>query len=196
MVGPNGAGKSTLLGTLAGLLPPTQGTLKVLGLDPFKDRRELHQKTGYLGHRVGFYPELTGRENLVLHARLRRLAPTEVEDQLEKADLLEAADRIVAEYSHGMQRRLGLAKAMLGAPRLLILDEPDAGLDRRAHQRLRTRLIATPTTVVMSTHSPQAHLEWATQAWVIGNGHLKVLSGNAAGITKTDLDAMLEEVTP
>lgn len=192
IVGPNGSGKSTLLATLAGLLPVLRGDVRVHGLDPLLERRDVHEKTGHLGHRNGFSPELTGRENLHLHARLRGLDRDEVERQLEAGDLLAFADRPVSEYSHGMGRRLGLAKALLGGPALLLLDEPDAGLDPAAHARLTDQIASPGRTVVMSTHDPYTHLDWATKAWVLRGGRLVPVEGTD-GITSDGLERALKE---
>lgn len=193
IVGGNGAGKSTLLATLAGLLAPLAGQVRVLGMDPLRQRRALHEMTGHLGHKTGFYPELTGRENLTLHARLRGFGPDEVEHQLADSGLQAHAGRPLSEYSHGMRRRLGLAKALLGSPRLLILDEPDAGLDRQTHARLHRRLgEGTGRSVLMATHDPHAHLEWANRAWVVGAGRLVEIPGGERGVPREPLDAALE----
>ena len=197
MVGPNGAGKSTLLATLAGLLPLLSGQVRVLGIDPMAERRRLHATTGHLGHKSGFYPELTGRENLNLHAGLRGLGRGEVDEQLAQAGLTQAADRLFSHYSHGMGRRLGLAKALLGRPRLLLLDEPDSGLDRAAHARLRENLSRDEKrTVLMVTHTPRAHLDWAHRAWVLGQRRLVEVRAQDAteGIPRAMLEQAIEEV--
>lgn len=193
IVGGNGAGKSTLLATLAGLLPAQNGNVRVLGLDPLAERRRLHEQTGHLGHAPGFYPELTGTENLTLHARVRGLGDAEVDRQLSDAGLLPYGGRPLSEYSHGMQRRLGLAKALLGEPRLLLLDEPDSGLDQQAHARLQTQLGAgTGRTVLMATHNPHAHLGWATKAWVLTSGRLTEIPADDNGVAQSALDAVME----
>lgn len=188
IVGPNGSGKSTLLATLAGLIPLLRGDLRVLGLDPLPERRKVHERTGHLGHRNGFSPELTGRENLLFHARLRGLGPDEAQRQLAAGDLLDAADRPVSEYSHGTGRRLGLAKALLGDPVLLLLDEPDAGLDPGAHARLRERIASPQRTVLMATHDPYTHLDWATSAWVLREGRLLTVAADGPGIPRAELE--------
>lgn len=183
LVGDNGSGKTTLLATLAGLLPKRGGHLRVLGSDPLDERRALHQHIGHLGHRDPFYAELTGRENLLFHARLRGLGMTEVDQGLERVGLEQAAGRPVGEYSHGMRRRLGLAKALLGDPRLLLLDEPESGLDARGRNGFRALLDRHPgRTVLLSTHHWLDWLEWADRAWVLESGRLDEvrLEGDAA----------------
>lgn len=194
VVGANGSGKSTLLATLSGLLPVLRGQAHVLGLDPLESRRRLHEQAGHLGHTDPFYPELTGRENLHLHARLRQLPQDATENGLRRVGLVADADRPVSHYSHGMLRRLGLAKALLGTPRLLLLDEPDAGLDRNARAQLASQLETdTATTVVLASHHAHDHLEWADRVWVLGGGRLVVLDGKGDRVSAERLDAALRE---
>ncbi len=195
VVGANGSGKSTLLATMAGLLPALDGKMEVLGLDPLEERRRLHAQTGHLGHTDPFYPELSGRENLGFYAKLHGLPENAVEHGLQRVGLQSEADRSVAQFSHGMRRRLGLAKALLGTPRLLLLDEPDAGLDREARARLATHLQADDkTTVVLSSHHAHDHLPWASVVWVLGGGRLVTLDGQKERVSAKRLDAALREV--
>lgn len=194
VVGANGSGKSTLLATLSGLLPLMRGQIEVLGLDPLQARRRLHEDTGHLGHTDPFYPELTGRENLALHARLRRLGDDDVNAGLQRVALAAEADRLVAHYSHGMRRRLGLAKALLGSPRLLLLDEPDSGLDRDARARLAKQLESDHgMSVLMASHHAHDHLSWADRVWVLGGGRLIELDAHEAPVTTKRLDAAMRE---
>jgi ABC-type multidrug transport system ATPase subunit len=178
VVGPNGSGKSTLIATLAGLLPRLGGDVQVLGHDPQRDRRALHRETGHLGHGDPFYAELTGRENLRLHARLRKLPHKDADARLEEVDMTASADRRVATYSHGMRRRLGIAKAMLGAPRLLLLDEPDDGLDLEGRAALLRLLSRDPAmSVVLTTHHPETFEGWAHRVWRLEDGRLHESNG-------------------
>ncbi|MBW3582432.1 MAG: ABC transporter ATP-binding protein [Euryarchaeota archaeon] len=156
LLGPNGSGKSTLLQTLAGLLPVHGGTVRVLGFDPLRDRLRLHERVGHLGHQDPLYPELTGRENLTLHARLRGIGPDAVERLLGEVGLSADADRRTAQWSRGMKRRLGLAKALLGTPELLLLDEPESGLDSDGQAWLAEMLSRPGRTAVVASHRPEA----------------------------------------
>ena len=128
LVGHNGAGKSTLIKMMLGLVRPTAGSVLVLGEDPAggaaaRARREL----GYLPENVALYPSLTGAETLAFYARLKRQPVASNAALLERVGITAAAHRRVGTYSKGMRQRLGLAQALLGNPRALLLDEPTIG---------------------------------------------------------------------
>ena len=133
LLGPNGAGKTTTILMLLGLSEPTSGEARVLGLDPTRNALEVKRRVGYLPDSVGFYPGLTGRENLRYTARLNGLDRTDAEAQiaslLDEVGLAEAADRPVETYSRGMLQRLGIADALMKEPEILILDEPTTAID-------------------------------------------------------------------
>jgi heme exporter protein A len=153
LVGANGAGKSSLLAVIAGLVRPTSGAVGVEGR-PVERGNGSSASLGLLTHRTMLYDGLTGRENLTLHARLRGLPVTHVDTVLEQADLTAVADRLAGSCSHGARKRLALARALLHDPRLLLLDEPFAGLDPDAQERLSGLLeqIRGDKTVLFSTH--------------------------------------------
>ncbi|MDX5298691.1 MAG: ABC transporter ATP-binding protein, partial [Gammaproteobacteria bacterium] len=127
LFGHNGAGKTTTIKLILGLLQPTQGQVQVLGGSPQDVRIKL--QIGYLPENVMFYPQLSGRETLRHFARLKQAPDAQVSSLLDQVGLSTAADRRVKTYSKGMRQRLGLAQALLGKPRLLLLDEPTVGLD-------------------------------------------------------------------
>lgn len=131
LLGPNGAGKTTTILMLLGLTEPTSGTALVLGLDPRRNPLEVKSQVGYLPDTVGFYENLTGRENLRFTAALNRIESVEerMENVLVEVGLSDAADRPVGTYSRGMKQRLGIADALLKTPRILILDEPTTAID-------------------------------------------------------------------
>ncbi|RMH82791.1 MAG: ABC transporter ATP-binding protein [Actinomyces sp.] len=133
LLGPNGAGKTTTILMLLGLTEPTAGHARVLGLDPTRAPLEVKRRVGYLPDDVGFYGELTGRQNLGYTARLNRIPDAEaaarIDDLLEEVGLTDAADRPVEGYSRGMRQRLGLADALVKDPEVLILDEPTVNID-------------------------------------------------------------------
>ena len=130
-LGPNGSGKSTTIQILLGLQFPTRGKVSVLGSDP--GSVECKKRIGYLPEDSVFYPFLTGREMLTLCARLSHVPASErdhrVEELLDMVGLGAAADREIGDYSKGMQRRIGVAQALIHDPDLVILDEPTNGLD-------------------------------------------------------------------
>jgi ABC-2 type transport system ATP-binding protein len=133
LLGPNGAGKTTTILMLLGLSEPTRGRAEVVGFDPTRQPLEVKRRVGYLPDDVGFYAELTGRQNLRYTAALngieRRAANDRIGLLLEQVGLADAADRRVEQYSRGMRQRLGLADAMVKDPSVMILDEPTASID-------------------------------------------------------------------
>lgn len=133
LLGPNGAGKTTTILMLLGLTEPTSGRALVLGLDPTRDPLAIKRRVGYLPDDVGFYPDMTARENLRYTARLNRIRRREadqvIEGLLRDVGLEAAADRRVGGFSRGMRQRLGLADALVKAPEILVLDEPTVNID-------------------------------------------------------------------
>ena len=133
LLGQNGAGKTTTILMLLGLTEPTSGEIRVTGLDPARHPLEVKRRVGYLPDAVGFYGNLTGRQNLRYTARLNRLAVDVAErrmsDILELVGLADRADDRADEYSRGMLQRLGVADALLKEPEVLILDEPTTSID-------------------------------------------------------------------
>jgi ABC-type multidrug transport system ATPase subunit len=159
LLGPNGAGKSTLMRILAGLLEPTSGEVTLDGEDIVGHPERVRARLGYLPQDFGFYPHLTGRAMLEHLLRLKGVdAPggmkSLVGDLLERVNLSFAADRKVKSYSGGMRQRLGIAQAIAGNPRLIIVDEPTAGLDPEERLRFYHLLaeLAEGRIVLLSTH--------------------------------------------
>jgi ABC-2 type transport system ATP-binding protein len=133
LLGPNGAGKTTTILMLLGLSEPTSGTADVLGLDPVRQALEVKRRVGYVPDSVGFYDDLTGRENLRYTARLNRLARSEAEARIDavlgEVSLEDRANDPVGTYSRGMRQRLGVADALVKSPAILIMDEPTVAID-------------------------------------------------------------------
>lgn len=159
LLGPNGAGKSTLMKILAGLLEPTSGEVRLDDIDTLADPRAVRARLGYLPQDFGFYPHLTGEQMLGYLLRLKGVdAPGGlgrlVAELLARVNLTFAAKRKVKEYSGGMRQRLGIAQAVAGNPRLIIVDEPTAGLDPEERQRFYRLLaeLAGDRIVLLSTH--------------------------------------------
>ena len=159
LLGPNGAGKSTLMRILAGLLEPTSGSVQLDGEDIVAKPERVWDRLGYLPQDFGFYPHLTGHAMLVHLLRLKGVeAPGGVsrlaDELLERVNLSFAAKRKVKSYSGGMRQRLGIAQAIAGDPRLIIVDEPTAGLDPEERLRFYDILaeLAVGRMVLLSTH--------------------------------------------
>ncbi len=159
LLGPNGAGKTTLMRIVAGLLEPTSGTVYFDGEDIVDDPRRIHRQLGYLPQDFGFYPHLTGESMLRFLLVLKGVqAPGGVKhlaaELLDRVNLSYAANRKVKTYSGGMLQRLGVAQALAGDPRLLVVDEPTAGLDPEERLRFYRLLaeLAEDRTVLLSTH--------------------------------------------
>jgi ABC-2 type transport system ATP-binding protein len=159
LLGPNGAGKTTLMRILAGLLEPTSGSVTLDGQDVVADPRRVRRRLGYLPQEFGFYPHLTGEKMLVYLLRLKGVeAPGGLDrlaaELLERVNLASAAKRKLKSYSGGMRQRLGIAQAIAGDPRILIVDEPTAGLDPEERMRFYRLLaeLAADRIVLLSTH--------------------------------------------
>ena len=182
-LGRNGAGKTTTLKMLLGLIRPSGGTARICGVDVGADRLGAARKVGALLEAHGFYGNLSGRENLDLTRSLIGLPRTEIDRVLEVVEMSEHAGRRVSDYSLGMRQRLGLARAMLGAPPVLVLDEPTNGLDPDGIADMRRFLGELPArtgaTVLLSSHLLGEIEQTATHVGIIHQGRL-VLEGELA----------------
>jgi ABC-2 type transport system ATP-binding protein len=172
-LGPNGAGKTTTLRMLVGLVRPTGGTARVLGGRPGEP--PVLRRVGALIEGPGFYPYLSGRDNLRVLARYRKLADTEVDRVLAQVDLTARGRDAFKSYSLGMKQRLGVAAALLGNPDLLILDEPTNGLDPAGMADMREllrRLVDRGQTVLLSSHLLGEVQQICDRVGVIAHGRL------------------------
>lgn len=159
LLGPNGAGKSTLMKILAGLLEPTSGTVTLHGTDIVENPEVVWPQLGYLPQDFGLYPNLTGEQMLRFLLELKGVTAPEglgrlTAELLERVNLSVAAKRKVKDYSGGMRQRIGVAQAIAGDPRLLVVDEPTAGLDPEERLRFYRLLadLAEDRIVLLSTH--------------------------------------------
>jgi ABC-2 type transport system ATP-binding protein len=159
LLGPNGSGKTTTILMLLGLTEPTSGTVRVMGLDPARQPLSVKARVGYIPDQVGFYDDLTARENLIYIAKLNGIPRAEayrrIDKALERMGLMEVADRPVGTYSRGMRQRLGVAEVLIKRPALIIMDEPTLGLDpEAAREFLHTirDLKAQGITVLVASH--------------------------------------------
>jgi ABC-2 type transport system ATP-binding protein len=158
LLGPNGAGKTTTILMLLGLTEPSGGSMEVLGLDPRTHPLEVKRRVGYLPDSVGFYDNLTGRQNLGFTAKLNHVhdADGRIEALLELVGLAAAGDQPAGEYSRGMKQRLGLADALVKDPSILILDEPTTAIDPEGVAEIldliRSLAVDQDVTVLLSSH--------------------------------------------
>lgn len=183
LLGPNGAGKTTFMKILAGLLEPTAGTVTLDGADILNHPESLWPRLGYLPQEFGFYPHLTGEAMLVHLLELKGVeAPGGLKKLaralLERVNLTFAAKRPVKGYSGGMRQRLGIAQALAGDPRLIIVDEPTAGLDPEERLRFYRLLseLAVNRIVLLSTHIVEDVAVLCPRFAIIREGRLLALT--------------------
>ncbi|HSI31116.1 MAG TPA: heme ABC exporter ATP-binding protein CcmA [Miltoncostaeaceae bacterium] len=197
VLGPNGAGKSTLLRMLATLLRPDSGTLAVCGHALPEEAGRARAEIGYLGHDPLVYLDLTARQNLELYADLYGLrdARRRVDDALDRVGLLARSFDLVRTFSRGMAQRLGLARVLLHEPRLLLLDEPYAGLDA-AGAHLLDAVLADAVRdrgVVMVTHEVERGVALAGRLLVLRAGRT-VLSEPTGAVDGSAFRVRYEEL--
>jgi ABC-2 type transport system ATP-binding protein len=179
MLGPNGAGKTTFVRTVTTLLEPDHGTLRVGGFDVMRHPQRVRQVIGLAGQFAAVEQAMTGRENLEMVARLygrdRRTARAAAAEVLDELGLADAADRLVRTYSGGMRRKLDLGASLVGAPQLLLLDEPTTGLDPRSRielwDALRT-LVDRGTDVLLTTQYLDEADQLASRIVIVDKGNV------------------------
>ncbi len=189
LLGPNGAGKTTLLKILATLLLPTRGRVLVDGRDVVRDAGAVRLAVGpAMGQERGLYWRLSGRENLDFFGSLLGLTPQiargRIDEAIEMLDLQDAADEIVERYSTGLRQRLGLARALLGHPRVLLLDEPTRSLDLEAAAKMRTtfRRLARERgqTILLATHHLAEAADLCDRAAILIGGRVREIAPTRA----------------
>lgn len=178
-IGPNGAGKTTTIRMLATLLTPTEGTVKIAGIDPERDPRAVRRVIGYMPDSFGVYPDLAVWEYLDFFAAAYQVAPERkaslIDDVLELTDLTLKKMELVESLSRGMKQRLCLAKTLLHDPKLLLLDEPASGLDPRARIEIREllkELKKMKKTILVSSHILPELADFCTSIGIIERGKL------------------------
>ena len=199
LLGPNGAGKTTTVRILATLLKPDAGRATVAGFDVVKQAQELRHHIGLSGQYAAVDENLTARENLWMVGRLYQLPSAEARKRgdalLEQFELVDARDRVVKTYSGGMRRRLDLAAALIGQPRLLFLDEPTTGLDPRSRLGMWDvirSLVREGTTLLLTTQYLEEADELADRIAVVDHG--KIIARGTADELKAQVGGERIEV--
>ena len=198
LLGPNGAGKSTFMNIVAGLTEPTAGKVLLDGVDVVENPRVMRERLGYLPQDFGFYPDLSGRAMLEFLLKMKGVTGPGgrgalADELLERVNLAAAAKRKVGGYSGGMRQRLGLAQAIAGNPRVLIVDEPTAGLDPEERQRFY-RLLAEMSAgrvVLLSTHIVDDVSTLCPRLAVIRSG--EVVADTTPGAARNAVDGLVFE---
>jgi ABC-2 type transport system ATP-binding protein len=178
-LGPNGAGKSTTIKCLTGLLRPTSGDMRILGLDPDAAAVEIKRRVGVVPEDLALFDRLTAAETLSFVGQVHGMAADVFKarsaDLLSLMDLAPAATTLVTDFSHGMKKKLSLAAALLPAPRLLFLDEPFEGIDAVASRQIKELLhsfIGRGGTVFLTSHILEIVERLSTHIGVIANGKI------------------------
>ena len=181
LLGPNGAGKSTLMRTIASLQNADEGSIKIGEIDIFNDKHSLRKILGYLPQEFGVYPKVTAIELLDHMAIMKGITSSvdrksEVEALLKKTNLWESRKQRLGTYSGGMKQRFGIAQALLGDPKLIIVDEPTAGLDPMERNRFHNLLseIGENIIVILSTHIVDDVSDLCNDMAIILNGKLRL----------------------
>jgi ABC-2 type transport system ATP-binding protein len=196
-LGPNGAGKSTTLNCLTGLLRPTAGSMRILGIDPVADPVDVKRRIGVMPETLALFDRLTGAETLrfvgQVHGLDRSTLRSRSEELLALMALEDAAGTLIADYSHGMRKKIALAAALLPAPRLLFLDEPFEGIDAVASRQIKDlllRFVKSGGTVFLTSHILEIverladHVGVIQKGWLVAQGSLEELrAGSGDGKT-------------
>ncbi len=199
-LGPNGAGKSTTIKCLTGLLRPTAGTMRILGIDPLADPVAVKKQVGVVPEDLALFDRLTAVETLTFIGRVHGLPASTTASRtgelLELMSLTSAKNDLVADYSHGMRKKLSLAASLLPAPRLLFLDEPFEGIDALASRQIKDLLhsfVARGGTIFLTSHILEIVERLCDHIGVIANGRI-VAQGTIASLAEGRAGQTLEQM--
>jgi heme exporter protein A len=198
LLGANGAGKTTLLRILAGLTRPGAGTIRVNGLDIVRDAQQARHLVGFVAHQPYLYDELTALENLLFFGRMYAVKQVHegAAELLNRVGLARRAHERASTLSRGQVQRLSLARALLHSPQLLLLDEPDTGLDEEGNELLANILYEHTGhggTTLFTTHNLELALSWSNQAAMLNAGRV-VYTRETEGLELDTLQEVYREV--
>jgi ABC-2 type transport system ATP-binding protein len=192
LLGPNGAGKTTLIRVVLALIKPNEGKVEILGKDPFKDKGVL-RNVGYVQELPNLPPFLTGRQVLQLSAKIKKVGKDEVDELLALVGMSDLADRQIAKYSKGMVQRIAIAEALLGDPEILIMDEPNIGVDpvfslhvRETFDKLKRR----GASILMTSHELEDVKKLSDRVILVHKGK-KVFEGGVEDLVKKYLGVIV-----
>lgn len=200
LLGANGAGKTTLMRMICGILTPTSGEIKLDGVNNLDMGEEFREQLGYLPQDFGYYPEFKAKEFMLYIAALKGLPPANAkrraDELLEIVGLKEVANKKIKTFSGGMKQRLGIAQAMINDPKILVLDEPTAGLDPKERVRFRNLIsdIASDRLVILSTHIVSDVEYIADEILVMKNG-VFIARGTVTELVESISDKVWKVVT-
>jgi len=209
-LGPNGAGKTTTILMLLGLTEPTSGEVRVCGHNSTREPLEVKRLTGYLPENVGFYEDLTARENLQYIARLNGIPDREsakkIDEVLERVGLLEVADWRVGKFSRGMKQRLGIADVLIKDPLFAILDEPTTGIDPEGASQILKLIVEMSRernmTVLLASHLLYQvqricdRVGIISQGKLVAEGTIDELGSKITGQSGSIVEVEVSELTP
>ena len=207
-LGPNGAGKTTTILMLLGLTEPTSGSANVCGYNPTREPLKVKRIVGYLPEKVGFYEDLTARQNLDYTASLNRIPWHQIDDKIDEVlaavGLSDVANKEVGQFSHGMKQRLGIADVMIKDPQIVFFDEPTSGIDPKGTDEI-LHLIAgmakRKITAIISSHQLHHIQKISTQIGIMSKGKLVVqgpidlLGREASASGKFQIEAQASPIT-
>ena len=199
LLGPNGAGKSTTVMMLTTLLKPSSGTAKICGYDVVKESKKVRSKISYVPQDMAVDRKLTGRENVLLYAKLYGVPKrnSKVDEVIEMMGLSDRAGDLVATYSGGMRRRLELAQALVHEPEVLFLDEPTIGLDVSGRKKIweHIRMLKAEGMIIfMTTHYLEEAEKYCNRVAIIDKGKIAVIGSPENLINSIGKDASLNDV--
>ena len=199
MLGANGTGKTTLLRTIAGLTQPGKGIITICGLDSTRDAQQIRRLVGFVAHQPYLYEELTAQENLRFFARMYAVeyGTERARELLQRVGLERHAQERVSTFSRGMVQRLAWARALLHAPRLLLLDEPDTGMDQQGHELINTLLdehTRQGGCTLFTTHQLERALQVSDRIIILAAGCI-VFQRSTATLNLETLQRIYQEAT-